>query len=1008
MTTQHAITPRARRTSPRAAINSAICLLLAAALHPAAAGAASLPSGFTETRIATGLIRPTTMDFAPDGRLFVSQQGGDLRVIKDGVLLDQPFLSVTTDSNGERGLLGVTFDPDFATNHWVYIYYTALTPATHNRLSRFTADGDRAVPGSEVVLLDLPNLSSARNHNGGSLHFGPDGKLYVAVGENANGPNSQRLDTVLGKILRLSRDGTPPADNPFFGVTTGANRSIWAMGLRNPFTFAFQPGSGRMFINDVGQDTWEEINEGVAGANYGWPQSEGPTSNPAFRTPLFSYTHGFSPTQGCAITGGAFYNPAQQQFPAEYRGNYFFADFCGGWIHRLDPAHNNAVLSFATGASMPVDLEVTDDGSLYYLDRGSGSVFRIHATASQAPSITVQPEDTTVSVGEPASFTVAASGVGPLRYRWQRNGADIPGATAATYTLPAAGAADDGAVFRVIVSNDFGSATSDGATLRVTANRRPTATITSPANGTLYRGGETFTFSGTGTDPEQGELPAGAFSWRIDFHHDTHTHPFLPPTTGVKSGSFTIPARGETSANVFYRVTLTVRDAAGLTHTATADVVPRKATLTLATDPAGLRVTLDGQPLTAPASVVGVAGIVRRLAAPSPQTFGGISYVFDSWSDGGAADHEISTPDASTTYTAVFRAGSGTGRGIGLAGAYFANPDLLGQPVWTRVDPGVAFTWRRAPAPGAPADHFSVRWTGQVEARVSGLHTFTTITDDGVRLWVDGELLIDDWHGHPAKENQGGVVLQAGQRYDLRMEFFDDVAGAQAQLLWSAPGLARQVIPASQLFPYALLLTGGAKPAAGDLALQARLAAAGYAPLLRRAPGLPVSDLADKAVIVVSASAPTWALGPRLRAASEAPLVVCGSRNFAALGLTGEQAGVDFGIRERQTQLAVEAPDELPGGGPAGPRQVTSEPTTFSWGQPGREAHIIARLCERAHCQEGAQPALFLYPAGAALPVGFSAPNRRVGLFAGIPTPALFTADGWALFDAAVRWASGR
>src|SRR5262245_26423649 len=217
--TQHAITPRVRRASAGAAL---LCLQLAAALLPAAAGAASVPAGFTESRFATGLIRPTTMDFAPDGRLFVSQQGGDLRVIKDGVLLDQPFLSVTTDSNGERGLLGVTFDPNFTTNQWVYVYYTALTPTVHNRLSRFTADGDRAVPGSEVVLLDLPNLSSARNHNGGSLHFGPDGKLYVAVGENANGPNSQRLDTVLGKILRLNRDGTPPADNPFFGVTSGS------------------------------------------------------------------------------------------------------------------------------------------------------------------------------------------------------------------------------------------------------------------------------------------------------------------------------------------------------------------------------------------------------------------------------------------------------------------------------------------------------------------------------------------------------------------------------------------------------------------------------------------------------------------------------------------------------------------------------------------------------------------------------------------------------------------
>ena len=192
-------------------------------------------------------------------------------------------------------------------------------------------------------------------------------------------------------------------------------------------------------------------------------------------------------------------------------------------------------------------------------------------------------------LGEPARFTVAASGVASLRFQWQRNGVDVPGATAATYTLPAASAADDGVVLRAVVANGFGTATSEGARLAVTTDRRPSALVTSPAPGTLYRGGETFTWSGEASDPEQGELPASAFTWQVDFHHDDHVHPFVPPTTGVKSGTFTIPAVGETSAGVFYRVTLTVRDAAGLLQTATADLLPRKSTLTLATDPPGPR-----------------------------------------------------------------------------------------------------------------------------------------------------------------------------------------------------------------------------------------------------------------------------------------------------------------------------------------------------------------------------------------------------------------------------------
>jgi glucose/arabinose dehydrogenase len=259
--------------------------------------AATLPSGFVETQI-SGLSNPTAMELAPDGRLFVCQQGGQLRVIKNGVLLATPFLTVTTDSSGERGLLGIAFDPNFQTNNFIYIYYTATTPAAHNRVSRFTANGDVAVASSELAILDLDNLSSATNHNGGAIHFGPDDKLYVAVGENANGANSQTLNNRLGKMLRINSDGSIPSDNPFFNSAMGLNRSIWALGLRNPFTFAFQPGTTRMFINDVGQSTWEEINNGIAASNYGWPTTEGATSDPAFRTPLFSYGHGSTSTTG--------------------------------------------------------------------------------------------------------------------------------------------------------------------------------------------------------------------------------------------------------------------------------------------------------------------------------------------------------------------------------------------------------------------------------------------------------------------------------------------------------------------------------------------------------------------------------------------------------------------------------------------------------------------------------------------------------------------------------------
>jgi glucose/arabinose dehydrogenase len=351
--------------------------------------AATLPSGFVESQVGSNLSgSPTAMAFAPDGRLFVCLQNGQLRVIKNGALLAAPFVSLSVNASGERGLLGIAFHPNFSTNQFVYLYYTTNTAPIHNRVSRFTANGDVAATGSETVLLDLDNLSSATNHNGGAIHFGPDGKLYVAVGENANGSNAQSLNNRLGKMLRINADGTIPADNPFNSTATGANQAIWAFGLRNPYTFAFQPGTGRMFINDVGAGTWEEINDGLAGSNYGWPTTEGPTTNPSFRSPLFSYGHGGAANvSGCAITGGAFYNPATSQFPASYVGQYFFADFCNGWIRLMDPS-NNTASAFASGISSPVDLQVGPDGCLYYLARGgNGQVFKVSAIASQAQDI---------------------------------------------------------------------------------------------------------------------------------------------------------------------------------------------------------------------------------------------------------------------------------------------------------------------------------------------------------------------------------------------------------------------------------------------------------------------------------------------------------------------------------------------------------------------------------------------------------------------------------------------
>jgi putative heme-binding domain-containing protein len=359
------------------------------------AGTITLPPGFAAEVVATGFTGATALEVAPDGRIFVCEQTGTLRVIKNGKLLPEPFVKLPVDSSWERGLIGVTVAPGFPKSPYVFVCYVAAKPYPHHVVSRFTAAGDIAEPASEKILLEGDDQTKLggdvpAGHQGGALHFGIDGKLYISIGEQTAGKPAQDLHSLLGKILRINPDGSIPDDNPFVVKTTGKYRAIWAMGCRNPFTFAVQPETGRIFINDVGGIA-EEINEGIAGANYGWPIVEhGPKTDPRFRGPVYHY-----PT-ACII--GAAFAPADLPWPKEYRSQYFFGDFNHGWIKTLDPATGRAgrvnapvVKTFATGLRRPVDLRFAPDGSLYVLLRdawvidnlfkgGTGLLLKIHPT----------------------------------------------------------------------------------------------------------------------------------------------------------------------------------------------------------------------------------------------------------------------------------------------------------------------------------------------------------------------------------------------------------------------------------------------------------------------------------------------------------------------------------------------------------------------------------------------------------------------------------------------------
>ncbi len=330
------------------------------------AGPIQLPEGYRVDTIATGLDGAVAMEVMPDGRALVCEQPGDLRVIKDGVLLDQPMLTRDVELKWERGLIGVTVHPDFANQPYVYVCYVTAKPHTHHRISRFRVEGDVAIADSEEVLIEGDDQSKLggnvpAGHQGGAMHFGGDGMLYIGLGEQTAGMPAQELDTLQGKILRIEADGSIPPDNPFVSQTTGKYQSIWAIGCRNPFTFAFDSSSQQMLINDVG-GKFEEINPGVAGGNYGWPVlNHGFTQDPSYVGPIHVYPES-------SISGGDFGPPHSDLSIA---GRYFFADFVKGWIHSIDPSDGRDSKPFAAGLRRPVDLRFAPDGSLYVLLRNA-------------------------------------------------------------------------------------------------------------------------------------------------------------------------------------------------------------------------------------------------------------------------------------------------------------------------------------------------------------------------------------------------------------------------------------------------------------------------------------------------------------------------------------------------------------------------------------------------------------------------------------------------------------
>jgi glucose/arabinose dehydrogenase/chitodextrinase len=876
---------------PRQALLVFVALLLFLAIG--GSGASALPSGFQETTLPfAGLVNPTAIQFAADGRIFVAEKSGKIKVfsnLNDSTADLFADLGPNVHNYWDRGMLGLALDPSFTTGRpYVYVLYTFDAPIggspptfgdscgdpTGNgcvvsaRLSRLTASGNQMNGPEQVLINDW--CAQYPSHSIGSLAFGADGALYVSAGDGASfnfadwgqdgnprnpcgdppggvGGNqtppsaeggalrSQDLRTPFnpnppppppdptsldGAVLRVNPDtGAGMPNNPLAGSSDANERRIIAHGFRNPFRMTIRPGTNEVWVGDVGWNDWEEIDQ-IADPlgsveNFGWPCYEGAGHQSGYDnadlticenlyalpggvvSPYYTYNHGSqvvsgdgcSTQNGSSAAGVAFYQSGP--FPDSYDGALFFADYSRGCIWVMFPGGNglpnpNNRATFLSPAASPVDLKVGPDGALYYPDFNGGTIRRIAYGSAQPPVAVATGSPTSGSVPLTVNFDGSGSSDpegGPLTYAWDLDGDgafDDSTAVAPTYTYTQAGTYI--AKLRVTDSQSL-SATSAPITI-APGDTPPTASIDAPAAGTKWKVGDTISFSGSATDPEQGTLPASAFTWDVILHHcpsSCHTHP-VQTFTGVKSGSFTAPDHEYPS---HLELKLTVTDAGGLSDTETLQLDPRTVDLSFDSAPSGLQLTVGSTSSTTPFTRTVIEGSSNSITAPTPQSLGGTNYGWVSWSDGGARSHNVvaNTPGSYTaTYQQVTSPTCPNGQYLA---EYFANQTLTGDPTFWRCESSITNDWGPGgPGNGVGPDDFSVRWSGKFDL-TAGTYSFTTRADDGVRLWVDGEQLVDAWVDQGATTYQASKTLAAGV-HDVKLEYYENAGDAVAELSWLA------------------------------------------------------------------------------------------------------------------------------------------------------------------------------------------------------------------------------
>ncbi len=716
------------------------------------AHAATYPAGFEGRTLVSGLNQPTAVAYAPDGRMFIAEKAGRLKVVAPGGSTATQLLDIGSRVNGyaDRGLLGLAVDSSFATNGYVYLLYSyelnPLIPDSDapmvSRLTRIqiAANGTVVNPANpETVLLGsytagpCPQASNTLDcmasdgvsHSIGTVRSAPDGTLYVGNGDSSSFAVVDQLayrtydeQSMSGKILHVDRNGNGLPGHSF--CPSNANLThvctkLYGKGFRNPFRFSIRPNGAGLAVGDVGWNVWEELDLATqAGRNHGWPCYEASTRTPGYRdssecqaeyakegtpsaavNPDYEYQH----TVGSAIIGGPTYTGTS--YPAEYRGDIFVGDYTGGFIKRVTLSADgrvSGVQDFASGW-FGVDIEQDPSGNLVSVDIVNGAIERIAYTGgASAPIARINASPTAGNAPLNVSFDAGDStdpDGDPLTYSWSFGDGGTASGQTASHVYASAGT-----YTATLTARDPGGRT-DTATVKIQpGSHAPNVTIAAPADESGYRDGDVVQLSGSATDAEDGTPPASALQWRVRLHHSTHIHP-ITDINGVAQTSFV--AQRDHDADSYYDITLTATDTDGLVTTKTIEIRPQTVPLTLDSAPAGAPLSYGGRAFTAPSTVTTTIGYDTTVTAGSRFTVGSHAYVFDGWSDGGARSHTVRVPPTASTLRANYledyawngtaSASSSEGVGLDAAKALDADPATRwsSQPSdnqWWQVDLG--------------------------------------------------------------------------------------------------------------------------------------------------------------------------------------------------------------------------------------------------------------------------------------------------------------------------------